>query len=239
MRRLLCGCVLALSIGHLGAQDVSPRDSVQVNTDTTTVEVARVEAMPLPSAPVLSREDSALIAQSAKVAESVANPWQPRSGKALLWAIIPGGGQIYNRKYWKVPIVWGSLATCAYFISFNGRMYDEYHTAYRDLMSSDPATNTAWLAFAPAGAKPEDYAQYSHLKSTLERGNEYYRRYRDLSIVLAIGLYGLSMLDAYVDAELFTFDISPDLSMRVTPSVALPTPLIPSYQMGVACSFTF
>ncbi len=187
----------------------------------------------------LQSPDSIAVQQALSTATQISNPWKPNPNKALLWAIIPGGGQIYNRKYWKLPIVWGALATCAYFIGFNGRQYEEYHAAYRDLKSSDPSQNTAWLAFAPAGTKPEDYAQFTtSLASTLERGNDYYRRYRDLSIVLAIGVYGLSILDAYVDAELFTFDISPDLSMSVMPSITPPLRHMPS-QVGMVCHLTF
>lgn len=230
----ICICLL-LGVGRLCAQPtmIEP-DSVSASPH---VEGDTIIAPPVLEG--LTHTDSLQIDQSLRVAERVATPWQPKSGKALLWAIIPGGGQIYNRKYWKLPIVWGALATCVYFVGWNGRMYNEYHAAYRDIMSADPATNTAWLAFAPSGAKAEDYEKYSYLKSTLQRGNDYYRRYRDLSVVLTVAVYGLSLLDAYVDAELFTFDISPDLSMRITPSVALPTPQIPSYQMGVMCHLTF
>ena len=166
--------------------------------------------------------------------------WQPDSSKALLWALLPGGGQIYNRKYWKLPIVWGAFMTCYYSVTWNHRQYQDYHAAYRDLSSEDPSKNTSWLAFAPAGAKAEDYKTYqSTLKSTLKRGNDFYRRYRDLSILASILVYGLSILDAYVDAELYTFDISPDLSLRVAPEVGLPKLGIPSYQLGVNCSLTF
>lgn len=170
--------------------------------------------------------------------------WAPKSSHALLWSILPGGGQIYNRRYWKVPIVWGAMMSCFYAINWNQRLYSEYHTAYRDLKSENPAENTAWLAFAPNGTKPEDYARMNSLTNTLKRGNDFYRRYRDLSIVVSILVYGLSMLDAYVDAELYSFDISPDLSMQLSPT------LIPSgglnlptegqqYQVGLACLLTF
>ena len=166
--------------------------------------------------------------------------WQPNSTKAILWGLLPGGGQIYNRKYWKLPIVWGAFMTCYFAITWNNRQYQEYHAAYRDLSSADPEHNTAWLVFAPSGAKASDYQQYqSSLRSTLKRGNDFYRRNRDLSVVASIRVYGLSILDAYVDAELFSFDISPDLSLRVVPEVGLPKLGIPSYQMGVNCSLTF
>ena len=166
--------------------------------------------------------------------------WKPSSGRAMLWALLPGGGQIYNRKYWKLPIVWGAFMTCYYSVTWNHRQYQDYHAAYRDLSSEDPSKNTSWLAFAPAGAKAEDYKTYqSTLKSTLKRGNDFYRRYRDLSILASVLVYGLSILDAYVDAELYTFDISPDLSLRVAPEVGLPKLGIPSYQLGVNSSLTF
>ena len=170
--------------------------------------------------------EAPLQVQLSPQATAIAPLWQPNSTKALLWALLPGGGQIYNRKYWKLPIVWGALTA-------------DYHEAYRDIMSADPATNTAWLAFAPAGAKAEDHAQYSSLRSTLKRGNDYYRRYRDLSIVATVLVYGLSLLDAYVDAELYTFDISPDLSLRLSPEIAVPALPRPALQLGVNCSLTF
>ena len=166
--------------------------------------------------------------------------WQPNSTKALLWGLLPGGGQIYNRKYWKLPIVWGAFTACYYAISWNNRQYQDYHAAYRDLSSEDPSTNTSWLAFAPLGAKASDYQQYlSSLRPTLKRGNDFYRRYRDLSILATVLVYGLTLLDAYVDAELYTFDISPDLALRVTPEVGLSRASYPSYQLGVNCSLTF
>ena len=166
--------------------------------------------------------------------------WRPSPKRALWLALVlPGAGQVYNRKYWKLPIVWGALTACYYAISWNNRQYRDYHEAYRDIMSADPATNTAWLAFAPAGAKAQDYAQYSSLRSTLKRGNDYYRRYRDLSIVATVLVYGLSLLDAYVDAELYTFDISPDLSLRLSPEIAVPALPRPALQLGVNCSLTF
>ncbi len=230
---LLLSCYLLLSLSFLKLE-------AQVEQAQSPITEGQEEAIIKPIDLRLKASDSLHIAQAKELSLSTTKTWTPKGSKALLWSIIPGGGQIYNRKYWKLPIVWGSLMTCAYFISFNGRMYNEYHAAYRDLMSADPSKNTAWLAFAPKGAKPEDFAQYSNLKGTLQRGNDYYRRYRDLSIVLAIGIYGLSMLDAYVDAELFTFDISPDLSMRVSPTLIPATGQTKqTYHVGMGCQLTF
>ena len=126
----------------------------QQKTKTDSVSVTQ-------SAPnlTLPKSDSLQIEQSKWLTDSLS--WKPQSKKAMLWALLPGGGQVYNRKYWKLPIVWGALATCGYFINFNARLYKEYHEAYRDIMSADPASNTAWLPFAPRGAKAEDFAQYT------------------------------------------------------------------------------
>lgn len=165
--------------------------------------------------------------------------WLPNSQKAMLWALLPGGGQIYNRKYWKVPIVWGAFTATFYAIRWNQRMYEDYHAAYRDLSSADPSVNTAWLDFAPRGTNPQDWQQYSSLKSALQRGDEYYHRWRDISIVIGVAVYALSILDAYVDAELATFDISPDLSLKVYPQLS-PNPLWQGeYKLALGCSLRF
>ena len=205
----------------------------QQKTETDSISVTQ-------SAPSLTlpKNDSLQIEQSKWLTDSLS--WKPQSKKALLWALLPGGGQVYNRKYWKLPIVWGALATCGYFINFNARLYKEYHEAYRDIMSADPASNTAWLPLLLVGLRPKTSLSTLHSALPLQRGNDYYRRYRDLSIVLAIGIYGLSILDAYVDAELFTFDISPDLSMRVAPTLIPTNPMTGNmYQVGMGCQLTF
>ncbi len=165
--------------------------------------------------------------------------WTANSTYAMLWGIIPGGGQFYNRKYWKLPIVWGAAMSCCYAIIWNNNMYQEYHYAYRDIKSEDPSKNTEWLAFAPKGAKPEEYQKYSYLMNNLKRGNEFYRRNRDFSIVVSILVYGLSILDAYVDAELMTFDISPDLTLNISPCLinTLTNPY--NKNLGLGCSISF
>jgi hypothetical protein len=128
--------------------------------------------------------------------------------------IIPGGGQIYNRKYWKLPIVYGGLAGCAYALSWNNKMYKDYSQAYRDIMDDNPNTNS-YKQLLPAKSS---YST-SQLSTILKNRKDLYRRYRDMSIFSIIGVYVLSIIDAYVDAELSNFDISPNLSMRVEPVI--------------------
>ena len=229
--RLLIVLLSLLILPHATAW--SQESLVPTTYDMPSLLSASDSVAPSTQEPLPSFEKQALKIQQQAL-------WQPNSTKAILWAFLPGGGQIYNRKYWKLPIVWGAFMACYYSITWNNRQYQEYHAAYRDLSGPDPEHNTSWLVFAPTGAQASDYQQYqSSLRSTLKRGNDFYRRYRDLSIVATVLVYGLSILDAYVDAELYTFNISPDLSLRVVPEVGLPKLGLPSYQMGVNCSLTF
>ncbi len=146
------------------------------------------------------------------------NTWKPNPQRALWLAlVVPGAGQIYNRKYWKLPIIYGGFMGCIYALSWNNMMYKDYSQAYLDLMDDDPGTAS--------------YNKFLHLGVTIDKSNEErykklfknrkdkYRRWRDLSFFAMLGVYALSVIDAYVDAELSEFDISKDLSLRVTPAV--------------------
>lgn len=160
----------------------------------------------------------------------------PNPTKATWLAlVIPGGGQIYNRKYWKLPIIYGGFAGCAYALSWNGKMYKDYAQAYMDIMDNNPNTNSFQDLLPPN----HNYTD-TQLKDLLRKRKDTYRRYRDLSIFAVIGVYLISIIDAYVDAELSNFDISPDLSMRVEPTIINNNPLQPgSKSVGVQCSLRF
>lgn len=141
----------------------------------------------------------------------------PDPKKALWLAIVfPGGGQIYNRKYWKLPLIYGGFLGCVYALSWNNMMYRDYSQAYVDIMDSDPNTNS-YENFIPKGY--DISTNLTRIQDLFRRKKNYYRRYRDLSMFCMIGVYALSIIDAYVDAELSSFDISKDLSMKVRPSI--------------------
>lgn len=141
--------------------------------------------------------------------------WRPDTKRAMWLAIVlPGAGQIYNRKYWKLPIIYGGFAGCAYALSWNGKMYKDYSQAYLDIMDSNPNTKSYEDLLPPNATYNEE-----QLKNTIKRRKDMFRRYRDLSIFAFIGVYLISIIDAYVDAELSNFDITPDLSMKVEPAV--------------------
>ena len=158
----------------------------------------------------------------------------PNPTKATWLAVVfPGGGQIYNRKYWKLPIIYGGFAGCAYALSWNGKMYKDYSQAYLDIMDSDPTTNSHLDILPPTG-----YSD-SQAKEVLRKRKDMFRRYRDLSIFAFIGVYLISVIDAYVDAELSNFDITPDLSLRVEPTIINDQFRPMNKSVGVQCSFRF
>ncbi|MBQ8607372.1 MAG: hypothetical protein IJ417_04175 [Bacteroidaceae bacterium] len=157
-----------------------------------------------------------------------------------LAAVFPGGGQIYNRKYWKLPIIYGGFVGCAYALSWNGQMYSDYSQAYLDIMDDSPETDS-YLDMLPPGYNVE--ANIDYLKKVIKRKKDYYRRYRDMSIFIFIGVYAISIIDAYVDAELASFDISKDLTLKMSPAVIDSRDLYTSRRgtqsYGVQCRFQF
>ena len=166
------------------------------------------------------------------------NVWIPNPTKATWLAIvIPGGGQIYNRKYWKLPIFYGGFVGCTYALNWNNRMYKDYASAYKD------AVNDNWSSTNITDLLPASYLRrtsHTQVTEVLRKRKDMYRKYRDLSIFAFVGVYLLSVVDAYIDAELSNFDISPDLSMRVEPTLLNGATGFKSKQsVGVQCSFTF
>lgn len=163
----------------------------------------------------------------------------PNPTKATWLAlVIPGGGQIYNRKFWKLPIIYGGFAGCAYALTWNNKMYKDYMQAYKDAALGNWEANSIHDLLPPGYL---DRTPKTQITEALRKQKDTYRRYRDLSIFAFIGVYLISVIDAYVDAELSNFDITPDLSMRVEPAVINSQYSIGSSNksVGVQCSFRF
>ena len=193
--------------------------------------------------PLLSRNDSLhLRKDSIKIAKKRDwATWRPNPKRAMWLALVlPGAGQIYNRKYWKLPIVYGGFVGCAYALRWNNQMYRDYSQAYLDLMDDDPNTQS-YNQFLHLGAKIDDSNKARYQKLFKSR-KDTYRRWRDLSVFCLIGVYALSVIDAYVDASLSEFDISKDLSLRVEPTIINNNrernPL-KSNSLGINCSLNF
>ena len=251
-----CFVALLIVVGVRGQVTDMPLDSVKADVAPDSV------AMALPSASEKAEIDSVLIENEAR-ADSILNTieitpgavgessatlskrdwstWRPNPQRALWLAlIIPGGGQIYNRKFWKLPIVYGGFVGCIYALSWNNMMYRDYQQAYLDIMDSDPET-ASYNKFLHLGRKI-DSSNESYYKNLFKSRKDKYRRWRDLSFFVMIGVYAISVIDAYVDAELSDFDISKDLSLKVRPSIigngASRNPLYAT-SLGVNCSLNF
>lgn len=151
-------------------------------------------------------------------------------------ALCPGLGQIYNRRYWKLPIIVAGFMGLGYGTSWNNDQYRDYSNAYMDLMSGDPSKKS-YMDFFPPNTD-ESSLDKEWLKSVMKTRKDYYRRNRDLCIICMVAVYLLSMIDAYVDAELAHFDISPDLSMDVSPGISA-DPVTRKYAIGMNWAFTF
>ena len=169
------------------------------------------------------------------------NKWQPDPKRALWLALVfPGGGQIYNRKYWKLPLIYGGFMGCLYAMNWNNNMYKDYSQAYLDIMDDDPGT-ASYNNYLHLGAKITA-ANEERYKQIFKSRKDKYRRWRDMSFFVLVGVYALSVIDAYVDAELSVFDISKDLSLKVEPTIlnnsSSNNPL-DAGALGLHCSLNF
>ena len=164
--------------------------------------------------------------------------WRPDPEKATWLAlIIPGGGQIYNRKYWKLPIVYGGFVGCLYAYNWNGQMYKDYRQAYLDIMDSDPNTDSYKDFFRP-GYNFEANEEY--IKELFKKRKDRYRRWRDLSVFATIAVYAISVIDAYVDAQLASFDITEDINLSIEPQMIRGAGFSPENNYyGFNCNITF
>lgn len=160
-----------------------------------------------------------------------------RPGKAALLALAPGGGQIYNKRYWKLPLVYGLLGGLAYGIYFEQVRFKEYGYAFDTLSSGRHPI--------PVGGRPSDVLNKDNFPrasrelsaANIKTGYEYYRHYRDQFILFALGGYGLQILDALVDAHLHDFDVSDDLTLHWEPAL-LPVPgQLPGFGATVALHY--
>lgn len=148
----------------------------------------------------------------------------PEPLKATMLAVaLPGMGQVYNRKYWKIPVVYAGFGGLVYAIGKNSTFYSTYMKAYQDFTDDIPETNSYMTLKGLEGEDPASYDRiknpksYSHYKDQMLRLIDYYKRYRDLSYI-GIGFwYIITILDANVDASLFNYDVSNNLDFAVSP----------------------
>ena len=232
--RLVATWVLSFAATFGMAQEVTVADSI------TPVELTETELV----------FDDTLQLGRFIAADTLAKPrrdwstWRPDPKRAMWLAIVlPGAGQIYNRKYWKLPIIYGGFVGCIYAMRWNNMMYNDYSRAFLDISDNNPATQS-YNQFLHLGNRidPNNENNETRYKSLFKKRKDYYRRYRDLSFFILIGVYALSVIDAYVDASLSDFDISKNLSLKVSPTVInnrTDRNPIKSSAIGLHCSLNF
>jgi hypothetical protein len=168
----------------------------------------------------------------------VVKPHSPH--KATFYsAVLPGLGQAYNKKYWKIPILYAGFGGIIYAINFNTHWYKTYSRAYRDFLIQDPG-NRSYLDVLPTTLDAADVEnngpRADWFENALNNKKRYYKKYRDLSYLGFALVYVLNMVDASVDAHFKTFDVSEDLSMHVEPVVK---PGYSGNEMGIQLRFVF
>ena len=161
-------------------QAVAPTDSI-ATADSIAAENKK-KLLEMTSAPVLKESEVPADSLKKEIDQKI---WIPNPTKATWLAlVIPGGGQIYNRKYWKLPIFYGGFAGCAYALTWNSKMYKDYSTAYKDAMNGNMQSSSI-TDLLPPGYKISE----TQLKELLRKRKDTYRRYRDLSIFASSSEY--------------------------------------------------
>jgi len=145
-----------------------------------------------------------LVVNPADVTEVVIDTLENRPNTAALYsAALPGLGQAYNKKYWKIPIIYGGGLVVGYYINYNHRLYQQYRDGLYAIIDGDDRT----VPFNP------DLSEESYRRAT-----DFWRRNRDLLLLVALIVYAANIVDAHVDAHLALFTIEEDISLHLEPS---------------------
>jgi hypothetical protein len=232
--------VLLLFFVHgLSAQDSTRLDSIPIDSNSTNIKAkAKGNKMSGNNQPDSLKKDTTIGKTAVVKADSLPitiekvekKPRQPRAHsprRALLWALIPGGGQIYNRRYWKLPIVYAGVGGLGFWYVRSRIQYRCFNKAYVAAVDTDPNTNYVC---------PTDPTASSRV---LELQKNYYRSQSEYALLGTIVFYGLTIADAFVDAHLKSFDISDDLSMRIEPKIQFSPNVGTLPQANAAISFSF
>jgi len=189
LKGIFVGVLLSLICFNLGAQEVNvPKDSLKISVSEQKK--------------VLSPKKASIYA-----------------------ALFPGLGQVYNGKYWKLPIVYGGYAGLIYVLGWNNNNYNDYFDAYKTMSKyqtvvqmskadKDYLNNLFKIPYWDLNINP---TRFETFKSQLKSGKDFYRRSRDMSVIMIAALHVLSIIDASVDANLSDFEINDNLGMHVEP----------------------
>ncbi|MES2285194.1 MAG: DUF5683 domain-containing protein [Bacteroidota bacterium] len=176
-----------------------------------------------PSKPLQNGKTTEDSLEQAKIKPKAKPAYHSPKTSALMSTIIPGLGQVYNKKYWKVPIIYAGLGGLAYSINENQKKYSKYIEAYKFRIDEDSLTI-------------DNFPRYSD--DNLNTLQQYYKRFRNLSVIGFTLLYVMNIVDASVDAHMFTFDVGDDLSFHIQPTF-LNIANAKNYTTGLSLNITF
>jgi hypothetical protein len=186
MKKLLFTFFLSVSIFVTGFSQETGNTDVSTNDETEGDSIAEIPEI-----------------------DSMLTIYHSPAKASMLSAVVPGLGQIYNKRYWKVPIIYVGAAALVYSMQFAQVRYDRFHKAYVLLNDGDPSTLNEF----------EKIGDERYTSSLLSDWQDFYRRNRDLSIMGLAGLYIVNIIDATVDAYLFDYEVTPDVTLRIRPSM--------------------
>ena len=167
------------------------------------------------------------VTQAQEIAQDTITTQVHSAHKATIYSLVlPGLGQAYNRKYWKIPIIYAGFGALAYNISINSKEMNKFTDAYRYRMRNDTTpTNNDYVA------------RYTDVNDLL-RGRDFYRRRVELSVIFTAALYLLNAVDAAVDAHFFDYDVSENLTLNIQP-IIIKTPEYPKGTGGLSLRMNF
>jgi hypothetical protein len=184
------------------------------------------------------------------VAGPVKRLFRPEPLKATMLAVaFPGLGQVYNRKYWKIPFVYAGFGGLVYSVRFNTTKYNEMMKGYQDFTDAIPETDSYLTLDGLKDQDPKTYdpvlypnsydpSNKSWVEDNLLKAVDYYKKYRDLTYIGIAAWYLITVLDANVDASLANFDVTDNLDLEVTP-LQLPVPGVIGAGLNIRLVFTF
>jgi len=242
-RRFICviTCLFFTGITHAFC-------AVWILPDTITTDIITPDTI-IPDTIQMSDSTEVMLIQASKKIKKHAEAvdFKPNPKKAWIIAtVFPGAGQFYNRQYWKLPIVYGGFAGFMYAITWNNKNYQDYQQAYFAIVrdaAADPGAehpetwSQSWQDFFPV-SDPATVLRDTYRHTQLKNGKDFYRKYRDLSIILSVAFYAICIADAYVDAQMAEFNMSPDLSFRITPEL-FPSSLSNTRGFGINVCLNF
>jgi hypothetical protein len=195
-----------------------------------------------------SAKSQEIVSDSILQPDTIVSFHSPRTA-TIMSTLLPGLGQVYNKKYWKVPIIYATFGVLGYFIAYNNNYYKYFKGAYAHRLAAEipPSFGTlsplevrrlTWRRWG----KPSFESLYPDLAylsdESLKTGMDTYRRWRDLNGLGFIAFYALQVIDANVDAHFFNYDISRDLSINVRPGLVINENLM-SYAVGLKINVHF